>query len=132
MTDGRPAPQTRYPRVSPWVAGPACRCPRCGRGRLFEGFLTVAPRCAVCGADLAKADSGDGPAVFIIFVLGALVVPLALWLEVALAPPYWVHVALWPAAILGLTLALLRPFKATLIALQFRHRASDSGQTSYD
>ncbi len=122
----------RPPRVSPWAAGLSCSCPQCGRGRLFAGFLTVAERCGVCGADLRQADSGDGPAVFVIFVLGALVVPLALWVENAFAPPDWLHALLWPLVILGATLALLRPFKATLIALQYRHKASDSGTRQYD
>ncbi len=133
-------PSDRDPRIrrspprpaSPWTAGLSCSCPRCGRGRLFRGFLTVAERCAVCGEDLQKAESGDGPAVFIIFALGAVIVPLAWWVEVVFAPPYWLHAVLWPLAILALTLALLRPFKATLIALQFRNKASDSGTIHYD
>lgn len=124
--------QDYHRRVSPFASGLACRCPRCGRGPLFDGFLQVAERCAACGCDLWKADSGDGPAVFIIFIMGALVVPLALLVESAFAPPYWVHVAVWPPVILGGTLALLRPMKATLIALQFHHRASDSGTQNYD
>lgn len=119
-------------RVSPLAAGLGCRCPRCGRGRLYRGYLTVRETCEVCGLDLKKADSGDGPAVFIIFILGALVVPLALWVEAAFAPPMWVHLAIWPAAILGLSLGMLRPMKALMVALQFRHRASDSGTVGYD
>lgn len=124
--------QDYHRRVSPFASGLACRCPRCGRGPLFDGFLQVAERCPECGCDLRKADSGDGPAVFIIFIMGALIVPLALLVESAFAPPYWVHVAVWPPVILGGTLALLRPMKATLIALQFHHRASDSGTQDYD
>ncbi len=123
---------TKYPRVSPIAAGLACKCPRCGRGALYDGFLSVAARCGTCGLDLEKADSGDGPAVFIIFILGFLVVPLALLLESQLAPPYWVHVAIWPVVILGGALGLLRPLKGLLIALQFHHKASEGGTTSYD
>lgn len=119
-------------RVSPLAAGLRCRCPNCGRGRLFAGFLTVAERCSVCGLDLKSADSGDGPAVFLIFVLGALVVPAALLLESLASPPLWLHALLWGVVILGGAVALLRPFKATLIALQYRHRASDSGSTRYE
>ena len=63
-----------------------CKCPRCGRGRLYKGYLKVAARCEACGADLSKADSGDGPAVFIIFILGAVVVPIALLFESIAAP----------------------------------------------
>lgn len=119
-------------RVSPLAAGLGCRCPRCGRGRLFQGYLTVRERCEACGLDLKKADSGDGPAVFIIFILGFLVVPVALWVEAAFEPPLWVHMVIWPVVILGLALGLLRPMKATMIALQFRHRASDSGRVDYE
>jgi uncharacterized protein (DUF983 family) len=121
-----------HPRRSPIAIGLKCRCPRCGEGRLYEGFLTVAERCTVCGLDLQKADSGDGPAVFIIFILGFIVVPLALLLESAVAPPLWLHLVIWPPVIVGGALALLRPAKGILIALQFRHRASESGSVDYD
>jgi len=121
-----------HPRRSPIAIGLKCRCPRCGEGRLYEGFLTVAERCNVCGLDLQKADSGDGPAVFIIFILGFVVVPLALLLESAVAPPLWLHLVIWPPVIVGGALALLRPAKGILIALQFRHRASESGSVDYD
>lgn len=120
------------PHVSPIAAGLACKCPRCGRGRLYEGYLTLVERCEVCGTDLRKADSGDGPAVFIIFILGALVVPMALLLETQLAPPLWVHMALWPFVMLGGALALLRPMKSLLIAIQFHHKASEGGSETYD
>ena len=124
--------EVHHGRVSPLSAGLRCKCPRCGQGPLFQGYLSVAERCARCGLDLRKADSGDGPAVFIIFILGSLVVPAALLLEAQLAPPMWLHMLIWPVVILGGALGLLRPFKATLIALQFRHRASDSGVERYE
>lgn len=117
---------------SPIATGLACRCPRCGRGKLYSGFLTVAERCSACGLDLRKADSGDGPAVFIIFILGFLVVPLALLFEAKVEPPMWVHLAIWPVVILGGAIGLLRPMKGVLIALQFRHKASESGTVKYD
>ena len=120
------------PRASPISAGLGCKCPRCGRGPLFDGYLKVVARCSACGADLGKADSGDGPAVFIIFILGFLVVPLALLVEASFAPPMWVHMAIWPVVILGGALALLRPLKGLMIALQYHHRASDSGTQTYD
>jgi len=122
---------TNHQPVSPFIAGIRCRCPRCGDGALFDGFLTVRPVCSACGLDMAAADSGDGPAVFIIFIVGPVVTGLALWVEVTFSPPYWLHLVLWIPAILGGSLALLRPFKATLIALQYRHRASDSGQQDF-
>ena len=121
-----------YPNLSPYSTGVACRCPRCGKGPLFTGFLSVAARCTACGLDLGKADSGDGPAVFIIFILGFLVVPLALLVESSFAPPMWLHLAIWPVVILGGALALLRPMKGVMIALQYRHKASDSGTVKYD
>ncbi|WP_366556591.1 DUF983 domain-containing protein [Aquibaculum sediminis] len=118
--------------VSPLAAGLSCRCPRCGQGRLFDGFLTVQDHCERCGLDLKSADSGDGPAVFLIFILGFLVVPSALLLESWVSPPLWAHALLWGVVILGGAIAMLRPFKATMIALQYRHKASDSGSTRYD
>lgn len=111
----------RRPGVSPLRAGLACRCPRCGKGRLFAGYLDLAPACEACGLDYGQADSGDGPAVFVILILGFAVVGAALIVEVAFQPPYWLHVVLWLPAILGGSLGLLRPFKAILIALQFKH-----------
>ena len=110
-----------WPPVSPLQAGLGCRCPRCGRGRLFDGFLTVAPRCAVCGLDLSPHDSGDGPAVFLVFIVGAIVVALALWVETSFEPPYWAHLAIWPVIILALSLGLLRPAKAIMIATHFKN-----------
>lgn len=110
--------------VSPFKAGFACRCPRCGEGRLFAGFLTVAPACDVCGLDYGKVDSGDGPAVFVIFVIGAVTAALALIVEVNFEPALWVHVLLWFPLVIGGSLLLLRPFKAVLIALQYRNAAT--------
>jgi uncharacterized protein (DUF983 family) len=122
-----------YPsRVSPIFAGLSCRCPRCGRGALFAGYLTVAERCTSCGLDLRKADSGDGPAVFIIFILGFLIVPLALLFEAVVEPPLWLHMVIWPPVVLVGALALLRPMKGVLIALQYHFKASESGTESYD
>ena len=107
------------------VSGIAGRCPTCGRGKLFSGYLKLAPRCYVCGREDGFADSGDGPAVFVILVSGFIVVGAALLVEMAYAPPYWVHAALWgPLAIL-LPLLLLRSFKGVLIALQYKHKARE-------
>jgi uncharacterized protein (DUF983 family) len=112
-----------FPPVSPLRAGLTCRCPRCGRGRLFNGFLTVVPRCGTCDLDLGSADSGDGPAVFVVLILGIFVVGGALAVEMAFTPPLWLHMVVWlPVATAG-ALALLRPFKGVLIALQFHHQA---------
>jgi uncharacterized protein (DUF983 family) len=112
--------------VSPFRAGLRCRCPRCGSGPLYDGLLTVRERCPSCDLDLRAQDSGDGPAIFVILVLGFIVVGLALLVEVKFGPPLWVHAVLWPGVILAGAVAMLRVFKATLIALQFRHRAAGS------
>ena len=107
-------------------AGLRCRCPRCGKGKLFTGFLTLRPRCDICGLDYGFADSGDGPAVFIMFLAGAIVVGAALVTEILFRPPYWVHAALWLPLILIVTLGPLRPMKGLMIALQFHHKAAES------
>jgi len=109
--------------VSPYAAGLTCSCPRCGRGKLFSGFLTVAPACTNCGLDYSFDDSGDGPVVFIILIAGSLVVGLALWVELSWAPPLWVHALLWTPLVLISTLGMLRPLKATMIALQYSKHA---------
>ncbi|MFA6264841.1 MAG: DUF983 domain-containing protein [Pseudolabrys sp.] len=100
------------------------RCPRCGEGKLFDGFLTLRPSCDKCGLDFGFADAGDGPAVFVILIGGAIVVLAALMTEVVYQPPYWVHAALWLPLILIVTLLPLRMIKGLLIALQFHHKAA--------
>ena len=107
-------------------AGLSCACPRCGQGRLFAGFLTLQPRCERCGLDISFADSGDGPAVFIMFLAGAIVVGAALVTEILFQPPYWVHAALWLPLIALVTLGRLRPMKGLMIALQYHHKAAES------
>ena len=102
------------------------RCPRCGRGHLFQGYLTVAPRCEVCGLDFAFADSGDGPAFFVMSFVGIVVVALAMFVEFTYQPALWIHAALWVPLMFGLSLALLRPAKGLLIALQFARHAEQA------
>ncbi|MEM8949981.1 MAG: DUF983 domain-containing protein [Pseudomonadota bacterium] len=110
---------------SPLVTGLLCRCPACGSGPLFQGFLSVRQRCDVCGADLSGQDSGDGPAPFVIFLVGAIIVGLALFTEVRHEPPVWLHLALWLPLTVVLVLVLMRPAKALMIALQYKHRRQD-------
>jgi len=107
------------------LRGLACKCPRCGKGKLFAGFLDLRPRCEACGLDYAFIDAGDGPAVFIIMIAGAIVVASALIVEVKYQPPFWVHAALWLPLILVTTLLPLRSMKSLLIALQFHHKAAE-------
>ena len=106
------------------LRGLACKCPRCGRGKLFAGFLTLRPRCEACGLDYTFIDTGDGPAIFIIMLAGAIVVACALIVEVKYQPPFWLHAVLWLPLILVTTLLPLRSMKALLIALQFHHKAA--------
>jgi uncharacterized protein (DUF983 family) len=113
---------TGFPVVSPLRAAFACLCPRCGKGRLFTGLLSVRQTCEVCGLDLSAQDAGDGPAVFSILFLGLIVVGLAALVEIKFSPPIWVHLLLWVPLILVGAVAMLRPLKAGLIALQYRHR----------
>ena len=120
------------PQISPLAAGLRSKCPRCGEGQLFDGFLTVKARCQRCDLYLSIADSGDGPAVFVIFIVGPVATGLALLTESIFTPPYWLHLVIWPPLILGGVVALLRPFKATLIALQFKYKAREGGRSSLD
>lgn len=114
------------PALSPLAAALSCRCPRCGKGKILQGVLTVAPRCPACGLDLHAEEVGDGPAAFVILILGALIVFGAAMLELKAAPPFWVHVVLWPPLALLGTILLQRSLKAWLIALQYRHHLLDS------
>lgn len=111
--------------ADPVRAGLLGRCPRCGKGRLFRGFLALGERCDDCGLDYSFADAGDGPAVFVILIVGFVVVGLALWTEVSASPPLWVHFLLWIPLTLVLALAALRIAKGLLIVLQYRNKAAE-------
>jgi uncharacterized protein (DUF983 family) len=114
-----------WPPVDPIAAGLKGRCPRCGEGRLFSGFLTVGKSCTNCGLDYSYADSGDGPAVFVILIIGFIVVGLALWTEVNLNPPLWVHLMVWLPLTVVLALAALRLIKGVLLTLQYSKQAAE-------
>jgi len=119
------------PTASVLVAGLKGRCPRCGQGALFRRGLVLREKCDSCGLSYAFADSGDGPAVFAIFILGFLILGGALLVEFKLGPPVWVHVVLWGILTPLLAFFLLRILKATLIALQFKHKA-EQGRFALD
>lgn len=121
-----------WPPVEPIGAGLRGRCPRCGEGRLFSGFLTVAERCGVCGLDYDFADAGDGPAVFVILIMGFVVVGLALWFELTFAPPLWLHLILWIPLAIVLCLIPLRLLKGVLITLQYANKAAEGRLDSGD
>lgn len=116
MTPGSPA--------DPFLAGLRGRCPNCGRGRLFKGFLKLTPVCPECGFDLAAADSGDGPAVFVILAVGFLAVFGLLITDIVYRPPIWVSLVTWFPASALLCLFLLRPMKGLMVAAQIRNKAS--------
>ncbi|HMB10075.1 DUF983 domain-containing protein [Saliniramus sp.] len=110
---------------SPVAAGLRGRCPRCGEGHMFDGFLALQKTCEQCALDYDFADSADGPAVFIMFIVGFVVVGLAMWVEFTFMPPIWLHLVMWFSLTIALALALARPLKGVMIALQYHHRAEE-------
>jgi uncharacterized protein (DUF983 family) len=111
--------------VSPFFAALACRCPRCGEGKLFSRLLNMGERCNACGLNYAFVNSGDGPAVFAIFILGFLCLGGALIAEFKFGVPWWMHVVLWGIVTPLVAIYLLRFLKALLIALQFKYKAEE-------
>lgn len=116
---------TDFPPVSLVTAGVGGKCPRCGQGALFETFLGLKNCCDVCALDYAKADAGDGPAVFVMFIVGFVAVGVAFIARFAWYASIGVAFVIAGGVAIVLSLALLRPFKATLIALQYRHKAEE-------
>jgi uncharacterized protein (DUF983 family) len=119
------SPKVSSKAVSPWAVGMLCRCPQCGKGNVFSAYLRIADRCPVCGADFSIADAGDGPAVFVVFFAGLLSVPLLFILQFALHVPDLVAISATMIFAIVICLALLPPFKATLFALQWAHKAHE-------
>lgn len=111
--------------VSVLRAGLTASCPRCGKGPLFHQLLNVRESCTSCGMSYRFVDTGDGPAVFAIFILGVLIMGLALYVEFTYEPATWVHVVLWGLLTPLLAVVLLRFLKAILIALQYKHKAEE-------
>src|SRR5258708_28336658 len=111
-------------KPNPLLSGAAGRCPNCGEGHLFEGFLKVSPTCEACGFDLAKADSGDGPAVFVILIAGFIVAFGALFTLVALPAPAWLTPLIWLPLTLVICLVLLLPITGFMLPSQFIDKAS--------
>lgn len=110
---------------APFTAGLRGCCPRCGARTLFAGWVRFADRCAACGLEFSAFNVGDGPAAFLTLVIGAIVCALAITLELAVSPPVWVHVLLWPPITLALILASLRATKGVLLALEYRTAARE-------
>ncbi|NNC38624.1 MAG: DUF983 domain-containing protein [Acidimicrobiales bacterium] len=101
------------------------RCPNCHEGQLFEGFLKFAKSCESCGFDFESQDVADGPAVFVILLASAIVVPLALAFQIKLDPPVLLTLAIWIPVISLLCLALLRPFRGVMFGLQIANNAAE-------
>jgi uncharacterized protein (DUF983 family) len=116
--------QALYPPVSPVSAGFRARCPRCGTGRLFNGYIATAKSCGNCRLDYAFIDSVDGPVPFVIMLIGFIVVGLALWADVSFSPPLWLHFIIWIPLAIILSLFALRWVKGILIALQYQNKAA--------
>lgn len=113
-----------YPPVDPVPAGFKGKCPRCGVGRLFNGYIATAKGCGNCGLDYAFIDVGDGPVPFVIMIVGFITAGLALWTDIALSPPLWLHFIIWMPLAVFLSLFALRWVKGILIALQYRNKAA--------
>jgi len=106
------------------LSGVRCKCPRCLKGNLYPSKLNLSVKktCDACGLDLSKNDSADGPAVFLIFILGALIVPIALWMDAIFTIPLWAHAVIWSVITLLLTVGMLKPLKSYIIFLQYKYR----------
>ena len=120
-----PVDEAVYLTPAPVQVGLRNCCPRCGEGRLYDGILRPAKSCMNCGLDYAFIDSGDGPAVFVILIIGFFVTALAMTLQSALAPPLWVHMVLWIPVITILSVWALRLTKGIMIALQYQTKARE-------
>ena len=96
------------------------RCPACGEGHLFRAFVKVVDHCDTCGEVFRHHRADDFPAYLVIVLVGHIVVPLVMWVEIAYSPSYWVHAALWGPLILALALGLLQPIKGAIVALQWQ------------
>ncbi|MBV1701234.1 MAG: DUF983 domain-containing protein [Hyphomicrobiales bacterium] len=113
--------------VSSIYAGVLGRCPRCGKGKMFKGFIAIAPECSVCHLDYSFADAGDGPAVFVTLFGGFFVLGLVMTTQILWDPPYWVYLVIFLPLTLIICLGLLRPLKGFLVARQYSTKASHGG-----
>ncbi len=100
-------------------------CPRCGERTLFAGWIKFADKCRACGLDYDRFNVGDGPAAFLTMIVGAIVVALALWLQLSFEPPWWVHVLLWVPLTIAGVIGGLRLAKAWLLVSEYRRGAEE-------
>ncbi len=106
-----------------------CGCPKCGVGPIFPHKLTldVKDTCPSCGLNIKKQDSGDGPAVFLIFILGFILTPLALWLASVADIPLWLHAIIWTFAAIIICIFAMQPLKAYVMGLNYKYRGEAHG-----
>ena len=114
-----------WPQIPPIRTGIKGRCPRCGEGSIFDGFLKLKPKCDHCGLDYSFADPADGPAFFVICFGCIPAVAFAIWLEIAFTAPYWVHLVTTLPLILVTCIPLLRPLKGWLVSSQYFYKAEE-------
>jgi uncharacterized protein (DUF983 family) len=117
--------ENHYPPISALSTGLKGKCPRCGRGNLFDGFLTVAKGCTSCGLDYGFADAGDGAAWFVMLFTCIFGVGSILGFEIAYSPPWWVHVLVAIPVLIIVPTLMLRPMKGVLLAQQWKMNASE-------
>lgn len=118
-------------QLDPFMTGLKSRCPRCGTGDLFKGYMSLKPKCSACGLDYSFVDTGEGPAVLVMLVVGFLILGAALWLDAQVSMSVWLHILIWVPLAIILSLVLLRKMKAVMIALQYRHKAAE-GKLDHD
>lgn len=107
------------------IAAVRGQCPRCGSRSLFEGMVRFAPRCRACALDYGQFNVGDGPAAFLILIVGGLITALAVILQVRASPPFWVHLLLWLPLTTAAVIGCLRLSKAALLIVEYRNRAGE-------
>lgn len=118
-------PGAGSPAPTPLQCGVQGACPRCGAPTLFRSFLAFADRCTACGLDFTRFNVGDGPAAFLTTGIGTVITILAIWLELAVGPPWWVHALLWVPLTIASVVGALRVAKGMLIALEYRNAARE-------
>lgn len=121
-----------YPTISPFTVAWRKCCPRCGEGELFEKFLKVTLRCKQCNLDFSKADTADGPAVFLMLILGTVVSGMIVWVEFKYAPSLWVHMVMSLGVCAVGAYLFLPYFKALLIAQQYRTQSGDCEENRFE
>ncbi len=112
-------PKAVRPVLQALFVGAKLRCPNCGKGSIFSSYLKIAETCKICKEELHHHRADDAPSYFTIFLVGHIIVPLIMAVELGFRPSYWVHAALWLPLSLGLALALLPPIKGAIVGLQW-------------